>query len=377
MISSASSGTSVSHINQNLQENLTGIQVVQLSNREEHNLKRFNRINRRNRRHELHATTLSSAYQGSLDSITGFGLVVIIWFGGGNAIQGSITVGTLILFTQYVNMLLRPVNTLGIQYRALFQAAASCERIFWALDWKEKSIQEPEQPYELPAIVRGEIEFRDLTFGYDPEKPVLKQVSLTIRAGEKLAVVGPTGSGKTTLIRLLGRFYEVPEGSIFLDGIDVNRIHTSDLRKRAGVVLQNFHIFSGSVLENIRLGNPEISREDTIEVAKLVNADDFIRALPQGYDTPLGERGQRLSRGQQQLLAFARVFAMDPEIFILDEATSSIDSETERLVQKAFKTVTRGRTCILIAHRLQTIQDADRILVLENGQMKSWVPTTN
>ncbi|MCH7743543.1 MAG: ATP-binding cassette domain-containing protein, partial [Proteobacteria bacterium] len=220
--------------------------------------------------------------------------------------------------------------------------------------------------------IRGKLEFRHLTFGYDPHHPVLHDVSVSIRPGEKLAIVGPTGSGKSTLIRLLGRFYDFPDGTIFLDDIDLNQIKSTDVRRRIGVVLQDFHIFSGSILDNIILGNPNISRERAIEAARMVSADSFIEALPDQYDTLLVERGQNLSQGQRQLLAFARVLAADPEILVLDEATASIDTETELLIQQGLKKIMKGRTSILIAHRLQTIAEADKILVLKDGRVKEF-----
>ena len=245
---------------------------------------------------------------------------------------------------------------------------ASGERIFQALDWDEK-IHEPADPVTLPPRLQGEVTFRHLNFAYDPDVQILHDVSFEIGAGEKLAIVGPTGSGKSTLIRLLGRFYEFDDGQIFLDGIDLNRIHTRDLRQRIGVVLQDFHIFSGTVFDNIALGDPRITRERAEEAARRVNAHGFISDLPRGYDTELSERGQNLSQGQRQLLAFARVLAADPEILVLDEATASIDTETELLIQDALRKLTAGRTSIIIAHRLQTIQEADRVLVLQGGRV--------
>jgi len=251
----------------------------------------------------------------------------------------------------------------------LFRAMASAERIFQALDWHEQII-EPKQPVSLPDRIEGKLEFRNLSFGYEPGNPVLHKVSVTINPGEKLAVVGPTGSGKSTLIRLLGRFYDFPDNTIFLDDIDLKNLHSSEVRRRIGVVMQDFHIFSGSILDNIILGTKGVSREDAIRAACLVNADSFIEQLPEGYDTLLVERGQNLSQGERQLLAFARVIATDPEILVLDEATASIDTETEQLIQQALAKIMVGRTSILIAHRLQTIQEADRILVLKNGAVK-------
>lgn len=359
----------VSALNQNLQENLAGVQVVQLSNREDRNLEVYREINRKNQDQEVSAVYLENAYGSFMDNMVNMALAVIIWIGGGAALQNEVSLGSVILFTQFIDMFIRPIRVLGMQYNILFRAMASAERIFQALDWHE-TIREPSKSAALPSRLEGKIEFRHLDFGYDPDHPIIKDVSLTIAPGEKLAVVGPTGSGKSTLIRLLGRFYDFPDGTVFLDDIDLNQIHSSEVRRRVGVVPQDFHIFSGSVLDNIRLGNPNITRERAIEAARTVNADRFIEALPGGYDAPLTERGQNLSQGQRQLLAFARVLAADPEILVLDEATASIDTETEQLIQAALKEITVGRTSILIAHRLQTIAEADRILVLKHGEVK-------
>jgi len=359
----------LSQLNQNLQENLSGMQVVQLSNREEHNLQVYGDINETNLTQERYAISLESSYGAFMDNMVNVALAVIIWIGGGAALQSQVSLGSVILFTQFIDMFIRPIRVLGQQYNVLFRAMASAERIFQALDWLE-SVSEPAQPVALPSRLHGKLEFKRLSFGYEPAEPILHDVSFTIEPGEKLAVVGPTGSGKSTLIRLLGRFYNFPDQSIYLDGIDLNLINSSDLRRRVGVVMQDFHIFSGSILDNISLGNPAITRDKAIAAAQSVHADAFIEALPEGYDTPLVERGQNLSQGERQLLAFARVLASDPEILILDEATASIDTETEQLIQSALKTIMVNRTSILIAHRLQTIQEADRILVLKNGRVK-------
>jgi ATP-binding cassette subfamily B protein len=361
--------SSVSLLNQNLHENLIGIQVVQLSQREDRNLERYTEINQENRRYENWAIELETVYGAFIDSMAAVGIAAIVWFGGGAALQGVITLGSVVLFSQFVDMLFRPIVRLGEQYNVLFRAMASGERIFQALDWGEK-IHEPADPVELPERLKGDVEFRRVNFGYDPGVPVLHDVSVSIKSGEKLAIVGPTGSGKSTMIRLLGRFYDFDRDQIFLDGIDLNDLRSQDVRRRIGVVLQDFHVFSGTVLDNIVLSNPLISRERAIEAAEMVNADEFIRALPQGYDTPLIERGQNLSHGQRQLLAFARGLAADPEILVLDEATASIDTETELKIQDALSKLTAGRTSILIAHRLQTIQKADRILVLHHGRVR-------
>ena len=359
----------VSQLNQNLQENLSGMQVVQLSNRENFNLNVYEGINNGNRKHEFHAVNLESTYGAFMDNMVNLALAVIIWVGGGAALQESVSLGSVILFTYFIDMFIQPIRVLGHQYNILFRAMASAERIFQALDWDE-SVDEPVKPVELRQRTAGEIEFKNLSFSYDDELPVLKDISLKIAAGEKLAVVGPTGSGKSTLIRLLGRFYNFQRGTIFLDSVDLLDLDSKDLRQRIGVVMQDFHIFSGTILDNITLGNPNISDERGIEAARAVNADNFIESLPESYQTELVERGQNLSQGQRQLLAFARVLAADPEILVLDEATASIDTETEEIIQSALKTIMKGRTSILIAHRLKTIQEADRILVLKNGRVK-------
>jgi ATP-binding cassette subfamily B protein len=359
----------VSQLNQNLQENLSGVQVVQLSNRQAHNLGVYREINRENQKQEINAIYLETGYGAFMDNMVNVALAVIIWIGGGSVIQDAISLGSVILFTQFIDMFIRPIRVLGQQYNVLFRAMASAERIFQALDWHEQ-IEEPERPVVLPERIAGKLEFRHLDFGYDADNPVLHDISVTISPGEKLAVVGPTGSGKSTLIRLLGRFYDFPDGSVFLDDIDLKQIHSSEVRRRIGVVLQDFHIFSGSVLDNISLGTPGVTRDDAIRAARMVNADGFIEQLPNGYDTLLVERGQNLSQGQRQLLAFARVLASDPEILVLDEATASIDTETEQLIQQGLYQIMEGRTSILIAHRLQTIQEADRILVLKHGAVK-------
>ena len=358
----------LSALNQNLQENLAGLQVVQISDRQDYNLERYTGVNHDNRKYELGLARIETLYGAFNETVAHICIGLILYYGASQVMQINMTVGEVVLFTQFVGMLFHPIVVLGEQTNILFRAMASGERIFQALDWDEAT-HEPEHPVTLPQRLTGTVRFTKVDFAYDTNVPVLKNVSFEIAAGEKLAIVGPTGSGKSTLIRLLGRFYDFDDGQIFLDGFDLNHIHSHDLRKRVGVVLQDFHIFSGSIADNIALGNPNISRQRVIEAARTVNAHDFISALPQGYDTPLTERGQNLSQGQRQLLAFARVLAADPEILVLDEATANIDTETELLIQEALQRLTAGRTSIIIAHRLQTIQEADRVMVLDHGEV--------
>ena len=360
---------SISALNQNLHENLTGIQVVQLNRREDRNLAVYTQINQENRREENQAVKIEVFYSAFIDSLGAAAAGMIIWFGGGHVLQQTISLGSVVLFTQFVDMLFRPIVAVGEQYNVLFRAMASAERIFQALDWSEH-IQEPAAPAVLPSRLAGAVDVRHLTFAYAGGPNVLKDVSFHIEPGEKLAIVGATGSGKSTIVRLLARFYDFSPGQMFLDGIDLMDIPSAQVRRRIGIVLQDFHVFSGSVADNISLGNPEISRQQVERAAGLVHAHDFIRRLPNGYDEPLIERGQNLSQGQRQLLAFARVLAADPEILVLDEATASIDTETELLIQDALRVLTKGRTSIVIAHRLQTIQEADRVLVLQHGEVK-------
>ena len=277
---------SLSQLNQNLQENLSGIQVVQLSNREALNLSLYKSINKRNQQQEITAIKLETGYGAFMQNMVNMALAAILWIGGGDVIQETISLGSFILFTQFIDMFIRPIRVLGEQYNVIFRAMASAERIFQALDWDEQ-IREPKVATALPDRLSGGIRFEALTFGYEPNQPILKNLNLVIAPGEKIAIVGPTGSGKSTLIRLLTRSYDFPDQSIFLDNIDLNHIRSSDVRRRVGVVLQDFHIFAGSVLDNIQLGNPNITREDAIKAARWVQAHDFIQGLPEGYDTKL------------------------------------------------------------------------------------------
>lgn len=360
---------SVSSLNQYMQEDLSGIEVVQLSSREQTNMQQYRELNQDNRLQENRAINYEVLYENFNNSLASIAIAGIIWYGGGSVVQNEISLGAMVLFTNLVHMMIQPVVALGQQFNVLFRSMASGERIFQALDWDEK-LHEPEEPIDLPGRLQGNIEFRNANFAYREDDPVLKNVSFEIRPGEKLAVVGPTGSGKSTIIRLLVRFYDFADGMIFIDGLDVNHIPSKELRNRVGVVLQDFHIFSGTVRENITLNDPDISDERAEWAARVVNADKFIRELSGGYETELSERGKSLSQGQRQLLAFARVLAADPEVLVLDEATASIDTATEMVIQDALHKLTEGRSSIIIAHRLQTIRECDRVLVLHHGEVK-------
>ena len=362
---------SVSALNRYMQDDLIGMEVVQLSGREEMNSEQYGRLNRANRDREYRAIDYEVVFESFNVSLASIATVCILWFGGGQVIQESISLGVLIMFTQYINMMIHPIESVGRFFNTLLRAMASGERIFQALDWDER-LHEPTDPVTLPERLEGAVEFRDARFAYPGGEPVLRGVSCRIEPGERLAIVGHTGSGKSTLIRLLARFYDLDDGMIFLDGTDVNRISSNDLRRRVGIVPQDFHIFSGTVLDNISLNNPEITRERAVWAARAVHADPFVRELADGYDTHLAARGHNLSQGQRQLLAFARVLAADPEILVLDEATSNIDAGTELVIQDALRKLTEDRTSIVIAHRLQTVRECDRVLVLHHGVVEEF-----
>ncbi|MCF2150250.1 ABC transporter ATP-binding protein/permease [Desmonostoc muscorum LEGE 12446] len=360
--------TTLSRLNEHLHENLSGIEIVQMSGREALNFKRYSAINEDNRVAETKAIMAETVYNPIIDNVSYLAIACILWFGGQHVISHTTTLGSIVLFLQFSDMLFRPIVALGDQANAVFRAAAACDRIFRLLDWKE-SLSVPPQPIPLPEGLHGRIEFCDLNFRYETGEPVIQHFNLNVASGENIAIVGPTGSGKTTLTRLICRFYDVPENSLFIDGIDIMQIDPAQIRKRVGVIFQDFHLFPGTVYDNIALGNPTITQEDARHAAELIQTLGFIESLPLGFNTVLEDRGQNLSQGQRQLLAFTRVIALDPEILILDEATASIDPETEAAIQAALARVTANRTSIIIAHRLQTIRRADRIVVLNHGQL--------
>jgi ATP-binding cassette subfamily B protein len=307
--------------------------------------------------------------QFSIQELTGaLAIGLIVWYAGANALASTITLGTVMAFLQFNEMFWRPIRDLSEKYNIMQTAMASSERVFKLLDDKT-IIPEPESPIPLPTV-RGEIEFRNVWFAYNGDAYVLKDVSFTIAPGETVAIVGATGAGKSSTIALLSRFYDVSKGQILIDGVDIRSVNTKELRKHIAVVLQDVFLFAGDIKTNITLGDESIPLDQVIAAARTVGADRFIERLPSGYDTEVKERGATLSVGQKQLISFARALAYNPKILILDEATSSVDTETEILIQAAIKNLLRGRTSIVIAHRLSTIQSADKIIVLHKGEIR-------
>jgi ATP-binding cassette subfamily B protein len=358
----------LARINAYIAENIAGMSIVQLFNREQRNYQQFDVLNR----DYLQQTVRSLLYFILFSSITNFfsalAIALIIWYGGGRILVSALTLGALVAYLQYVDRFFLPIRDLAEKYNILQSAMASSERIFRVLD-EPVIVQDPETPKEF-GKVQGEIEFRDVWFAYNPGEWVLKGISFKIRPGERVALVGATGAGKTSIISIMSRFYDVQKGAIYVDGIDVRDVRQKDLRKHIGAVLQDPYIFSGTIASNIRLHEEQISDEQIRKAAEYVNAAHFIEQLPHTYDEEVRERGAGLSVGQKQLLAFARAIAFNPEILlILDEATSSVDTETEVLIQDALNKLMLNRTSIVIAHRLSTIRNVDRIIVMHKGRI--------
>ncbi|KAA3612378.1 MAG: ABC transporter ATP-binding protein [Calditrichaeota bacterium] len=359
----------IAKINAYLQENISGMVVSQLFNREEKNFKKFDDLNH----DHLSAFLKTIFYFAIFFPLTGFisamTTAIIIWYGGVQIMTGALTFGGIVAFLQYVFMFYRPIRDLSEKYNILQSAMAASERVFHLLD--EPVEEENEQTTNVdPQHARGKIEFKNVWFAYSDENWILKDINLKINPGENVAIVGATGSGKTTLINLLGRFYNIQRGDISLDGENIKNYSLHDLRSQMSIVLQDVFLFAGTIAENISLGNSKINDDQIREAAANVNASDFINVLPQSFDTELNERGSTLSVGQRQLLAFARALAHDPAILILDEATSSIDTETEQLIQIALNKLMTNRTSIIIAHRLSTIKNVDKIIVLHHGEVR-------
>ncbi len=358
----------LARINSFLQENITGMAVVQLFNRERKNFAQFDE---RNERH-LHAYRRIIFYHAvfypAVELIGALAVALIIWLGGGKILAGSMTFGSLVAFILYIERFFQPISDLAEKYGILQTAMASSERIFKLLD--EPSESSDGRLPVLASPVRGEIEFRNVSFSYRQDQPVLKNISFKIAPGEKVAIVGATGAGKTTIISLLTRFYGDFQGQILIDGHDMRELSIESVRRNIGLVIQDVFLFAGTIEENIHLGNEHITHEHLRQAAADVGALRFIERLPQGFQEEVIERGNTLSVGQKQLLSFARALAYDPAILILDEATSSVDTETELAIQRALERLMENRTSIIIAHRLSTIQHCDRIMVMHKGEIR-------
>ena len=358
----------VARINAFLQETLSGMTVVQLFRREAATARAFSEINRAHADANMKALFYYAVFYPAIELLAILAIALILLYGGGQVLVGTVTVGALVAFIQYSERFWRPISDLSEKFNILQAAMASSERIFLLLDTPTETVA-PEKPRGL-AHVDGRVAFEDVWFSYaGDESWVLRDISFSVAPGRSVALVGATGAGKTSIISLLQRFYDVQKGRVTLDGVDVRELDPARLRSALALVLQDVHLFSGTIASNIRLGS-DIPDERVRAAARAVGVDRFIEALPQGYDTEVKERGATLSVGQKQLLSFARALAHDPRVLILDEATSSVDTETEQLIQRGLRVLLAGRTALVIAHRLSTIQHVDEILVLHKGRIR-------
>ncbi|NGP88052.1 ABC transporter ATP-binding protein [Fodinibius halophilus] len=358
----------ISRLNSFVQEHINGMSIVQLFNKEERERKKFRDINEGHKEAYIETIFYFAIFWPAIEIIASLAMALVIWYGGGRAMMGEVTFGILVAFVQYVRDFFRPIRGLSEKFNTLQSALASSERIFDILDTTNE-ITDPENP-ETVDEREGQIQFEDVWFGYNEEETVLRDVSFDAEPGETIAIVGATGAGKSTIINLLLRFYDIDSGSIKLDGVDIRNLKLDELRTNFALVLQDNALFSGTIMENITLGNPDISEEKVKKVARQIEADRFINKLPGAFEYELAERGKSISMGQRQLICFIRAMVYDPNILILDEATSSVDSETEEVVNKACDKMMEGRTSIVIAHRLSTIQGADKILVMHKGEIR-------
>jgi len=362
----------ISAVTSKLQESISGIREIKSFTRESETIKKFRETNLQNFQANLQATKVWGAFFPTIQMVQAIGSGTVLLYGGWLAFNGGLgapadAIGTLITFLMYVSRFFGPIFDLTNFYNTVQSALAAAERIFELMDTKPE-IVDKEDAVEMPPI-RGEIVFENVTFGYVPEHPVLHNINFRIKPKETIALVGPTGAGKSTIVKLVSRFYEPQSGSVKIDGLNIRNVKRRSLRRQMGIVLQDSFLFNGTIMENIRYGNLEATDEQVMEAAKIVGAHEFITKLPDGYNTEIGERGAGLSVGQKQLVSFARALLRDPAILILDEATSSIDPYTDLLIRKAMKILLKDRTSIIIAHRLSTVRNADRIFVIKDGRI--------
>ncbi|MBE3577735.1 MAG: ABC transporter ATP-binding protein [Limnochordales bacterium] len=360
--------TRLARINAAMAENISGMRVIQIFHREQAKLAEFARINKDYYDASMVQLLIFAIFRPAIDLISTLAVAMLLWFGGVRVIEGTVSFGVLFAFISYIQQFFRPISDLTEQYNVLQTAMASAERIFQLLDTQER-IPVPANPRPLGRI-RGEVEFDHVWFAYKGEEWVLRDVSFRVEPGQTVALVGATGAGKSSIISLLSRLYDIQKGSIRVDGIDIREVDPAELRRQIAVVLQDVFLFTGDIASNIRLNNTEIDDERVRWAAEVVGAMEFIEKLPGGLAARVTERGSTLSAGQRQLIAFARALAFDPRILVLDEATANIDTETEQLIQAALARLIKGRTTIVIAHRLSTIQNADKIIVLHKGRIR-------
>lgn len=356
----------VSNLNSFLQEHITGMNIVQIFNREEREFDKFKEINREHRTAHIRSVLYYSIYFPVAEIIQAIGIGLVVWYGAVGVLGMELQVGVLISFIMYLQLFFRPIRMIADRFNTLQMGVVSSSRIFKLLDSDEYIANEGDFK---PEKVKGNIQFQDLWFAYVDEDYVLKNINFEVKSGQTVALVGATGAGKSSVINLLSRFYEINKGAITIDGTDIRDFELSTLRKHIGVVLQDVFLFSNTIYYNITLGNPKITRDQVMEAAEMVGARKFIERLPGGLDYNVMERGATLSVGQRQLISFVRAMVYNPEIIILDEATSSVDTETEELIQESIEKMMKGRTSIVIAHRLSTIQKADQIIVLHKGEI--------